>query len=53
MRAARELEFLEDEGVDRMARVYGLVVEEEEEERRPKQGLGVRVEGEGEEEKVV
>lgn len=27
MRAAKELEFLEDEGIDRMARVYGLVVE--------------------------
>ena len=27
VRAAKELEFLEDEGIDRMARVYGLVVE--------------------------
>lgn len=47
VRAARELEVLDDEGVDRMARVYGLVGGEEVEEVE-KLGVGVEVERGGE-----
>lgn len=48
VRAARELEVLDDEGVDRMARVYGLVGGEEEVEEVEKLGVGVEVERGGE-----
>ena len=52
VKAARELEFLEDEGIDRMARVYGLVGEGEQMEReREKEALGVSMMEDGQREK--
>ena len=44
VKAARELEFVTDEGIDRMAREYGLV--EEVWAGRPTEKLGVLMEGE-------
>ncbi len=44
VRAARELEFLSDEGIDRKAREYGLVGEGEAEGEAEKLGVPVEVE---------
>ncbi len=47
MRAARELEFLTDEGIDAKAREYGLVEEMEAEREAEKGGMVREVEGGG------